>query len=103
MYKCKYCGKEFDSAHSVNYHEKVGCIFNKDSKKALKPYQAKNGDLLDSNNYFVESYKKNTTACEICGKEIKTMAEGNCLCVDHDHISKRFRGMLCIRCNLSLA
>lgn len=46
-----------------------------------------------------EEYKRleaNSIACEICGIRPKK------LFVDHDHVTKEIRGMLCNRCNLRL-
>jgi hypothetical protein len=38
--------------------------------------------------------------CAICRKECGT---GRYLAVDHDHATGRIRGLLCFRCNTSLA
>lgn len=37
--------------------------------------------------------------CDLCAKANKS---GKSLHNDHDHITKKFRGWLCTRCNLSL-
>ena len=38
--------------------------------------------------------------CEICGTLGKDLKKG--LCYDHDHITGKFRGWLCSRCNVAL-
>lgn len=35
------------------------------------------------------------TTCEICGK-------GGRICFDHDHLTGKFRGWLCVGCNVAL-
>ena len=51
-----------------------------------------------------EEYEKmleeHLNKCAICGKEAKDCAKG--LCVDHDHVTGKIRGLLCMRCNSSL-
>jgi hypothetical protein len=38
--------------------------------------------------------------CEICGALPR---EGRVMDIDHDHVTMRFRGVLCIECNVTLA
>lgn len=45
----------------------------------------------------IEQYRR-SGHCEIC----KRPNGGRLLCRDHHHVSKKFRGLLCIRCNLAL-
>lgn len=35
--------------------------------------------------------------CKICGRHTTELAKP--LCVDHEHKSKKIRGLLCVRCN----
>jgi len=47
---------------------------------------------------YEEILKKQMGVCEICG--IKP--NGKRLCVDHDHKTKKMRGIICSNCNLML-
>lgn len=40
--------------------------------------------------------------CEICRKK-PTMKHADTLCVDHDHYTGKFRGIICTKCNLGLS
>jgi len=44
-------------------------------------------------------FKRQNGACKICGKQ---NLDGKRLFIDHDHKTKKFRGLLCSRCNLLL-
>lgn len=60
-------------------------------------------DLKKKYGISLEEYKKlyesQNGVCAICGKEEK---RGRMLSVDHDHKSKKVRGLLCDNCNLFL-
>lgn len=45
----------------------------------------------------IENGLQNGT-CEICGREVT----GKALHIDHDHATKKYRGILCDKCNLLL-
>lgn len=44
--------------------------------------------------------RKRPEQCEICGILGKDLKRG--LCYDHDHITGKFRGWICMRCNTTL-
>jgi len=55
---------------------------------------------LPIDNFYTRSYKDEEyealpKACEVCGNTEN-------LCIDHDHITGKVRGVLCSRCNSAL-
>lgn len=112
-YKCKFCGKLYKTKLSKSCHEHMckqnpngrnvsgknnphyGKIpYNKLSEDA--PFRCRNGDLIDKSRKEIKEYKATHCVCEICGKTDGVM------CVDHDHKTKKFRGLLCQSCNRAL-
>lgn len=111
-YNCKYCGKSYKSKLSKGCHES-SCKLNpnkrnnsgKNNPRYGKtppnkipdtfPFKCRNGDIIDKSKKEIKEYKETHFICEICGK-----VEG--LCVDHDHKTKKFRGLLCQACNRAL-
>lgn len=66
-------------------------------QKLKRLVKSKNGDVLDISYQELLDYELMHPVCEICGKKYQPK-----LCVDHDHVTKRFRGLLCSQCNRSL-
>lgn len=110
MEYCKYCGKECKNKISKASHERfcknnINRIDmsgknnprygksppNKRSKTAL--FKLRKIVLTNKTVQEVEDYKKEHVCCEICGKS------NGILCIDHDHKTNEFRGILCQSCN----
>ena len=110
MEYCKYCNKECKNKLSLVAHENV-CMQNPNrldrsgknnpnygkKHKCNHNFRCRNGDIIDKTNFEINEYKKQNTVCEICGRH-----ENIILCVDHNHKTKKFRGLLCQSCNRSL-
>ena len=104
--KCEYCGIEFEDT-SRNHTKNTCCTihrdrlwFNKDRINQLLRLRFNNlkrmGVLLSEKDkiHIKENLFPNGN-CEICGETIDISR----LCLDHNHKTNKFRGILCSRCN----
>lgn len=69
----------------------------KPRKETLKKRLSKHDITPDTYN---EMFNKQHGKCLICGRHQSELTKG--LCVDHDHVTGKNRGLLCTKCNLRL-
>lgn len=61
----------------------------------LKPYYNRYSKQYNKHIKEKLAGRKRPEQCEICGSLGK-------ICFDHDHITNKFRGWICLRCNVAL-
>ena len=49
---------------------------------------------------YILIYNAQEGKCAICGKSQSILKSA--LCIDHDHITGKFRGLLCTKCNIAV-
>lgn len=86
--------REEISKHMKEYYQK--------NKVTRKEYNRKN--LIKQYGITLEEYDKilleQGNKCKICGKSKEDSKVS--LCVDHNHVTGKIRGLLCISCNTAL-
>lgn len=98
---CNICGKLF-SSRGLSIH------INRCKQAHNLPVYIKIGtDELDITVEELAEYRDRITTCEICGRQVEeTIQSGRIniqnLCIDHEHSTNHFRGLLCQLCNRQL-
>ena len=108
--KCPYCNNEYQE-NRLNYHI-IYCNKNPNRKiksNVKRKYILRDGTELDKTYLEINDYLNTHKICEICGKTIdesisnkENKFKPKRLCIDHNHINNKFRGVLCSRCNRQL-
>lgn len=118
LYHCSKCGRACKSQQSLAQHEQR-CDANASRERRIKTLKntltrkfanrkiRSGGDELDITKEELRAYRGQHLVCEICGnaETLSFRKDGitpNNLCVDHDHSTKKFRGLLCHKCNSML-
>ena len=95
--------KSADAIAKQSHSLKVS-LYNKHKDDLVSTYL---GNKLDITKEYLDNYRKLHITCEICGKvetksNHKNQNKPNNLCVDHNHSTNKFRGLLCRNCNSRL-
>lgn len=116
--QCQFCGKEFNTLAAKASHERL-CSANPGKlPNPSKQHECKlqrqvilygaNKVALDITYEELEQYRDLHPVCEICGKTAQEVTKWDSkfavknLCIDHDHTTGKFRGLLCQICNRQL-
>lgn len=119
-YKCEHCNRKFKTEKSWREHEqkctrenRISLVRRQNWKiKREKRFQKQKVKIhnieIDITLAELEQYRKTHLVCEICGRSIDDLNNGNStvkrknLSIDHDHKTLKFRGLLCMHCNANL-
>ena len=93
-YECKWCD-------SVTQNTSLSCNDCKRVEKLVKEIRKQSGvlDEFTPIDYTLMLEKQNGM-CGICG--IERCSTGRKFSIDHDHITGKVRGLLCVGCNIRL-
>ena len=105
--QCSYCLRWFPKAKIGGHTTQCRKVTGAD--KLVKLYPGNHTKVvLDITEFWLAEYRKQHDTCEICGRTVQEITKWNSkyaakqLCVDHDHKTNKFRGLLCQYCNRQL-
>lgn len=91
---CEGCGdRYYPTSNRQRFCKK--CVPNKRARKNLLFYGI-------TEKQFQAALAEADGHCPLCGKESDEDNRHHKLAVDHDHKTKKFRGMLCRNCNMGM-
>lgn len=96
MYHCKSCRKKANDL--LRYKKnRAKCLY-----KARVLYVKKCYGLSEEQYRAMQDNQKG--CCTICGESLlySNTTDGNDMCIDHDHLTGKVRGLLCRVCNIGL-
>jgi hypothetical protein len=101
---CKTCLKIQKAEHYQRHKEKIKQRVKKYNKE--NPDIGRNRELKKNFDTTLQEYnimlKKQNGVCAICGSKLPLGKYNTNFLVDHDHLTKKVRGLLCGRCNFGL-
>jgi len=120
QYECEYCHRRFKHKEQYESHKKECTPENRISIKRRLNNEAKRKKRYTENKIKIryteinitqeklDEYKKTHPVCEICGRTVEEANNATSrnkrynLCIDHNHETLDFRGLLCVNCNANL-
>ena len=108
--ECPVCHRWF-TPKSIGGHTVICRQINNNDKSQEFVIIGKNKKdrvVLDITNEQLKQYQEKVTTCEICGRTLEesiqtqTKFSPKRLCIDHNHKTNSFRGLLCSQCNRAL-
>ena len=95
---CKVCQKPAAREAQSRHYARVPHHMRPSRSKAMRAASIGFQD-------FKQAFEQQNGLCAICGKPetSRYRTEVKKLSVDHDHVAKKFRGLLCQKCNTRLA
>lgn len=121
--KKRVYNKEYRASHQEEYKAYYELHKNDISSNALRRYHENKNNLAEKRSNYKKAHKKEISiyarkyrykispedynnlllvqggVCAICGKPPKNNTG---LCVDHNHVTNKVRGLLCVKCNVML-